>query len=176
GRGRCAVYQQSVFRRRRIQSGAKAAVLCRVQPACVLSDQQDVPGLRARRQRLRQSLCDVRDVLRYRRDSQFRQWRRAVYGSALSQSGAPARLLRRSEGHFLTAVAASQEAARRIVGQNRTEQKRGGAAENDNERNPGHLSMEGKANELGRMGEGVELAHIVEQGARFLDPPQRVER
>ena len=99
---RCAVRQQPVPRRRRIQSGTAAAVLCRFQPARLVSDRQDVPDLRARRQYLRQPLCDLRHVLRYRRGAQFRQWRRAVHGPAFAQSGAAARLLYGPEGHLLS--------------------------------------------------------------------------
>ncbi len=49
GRRRCAVRRQSIFRRRRIQPGAAAAVLYRLQCPFLVSDQQDVPDLRPHR-------------------------------------------------------------------------------------------------------------------------------
>ena len=82
-------------------------VLRGFQPARLLSDQQDVPDLRPGRQYLRQPLRDLRNLLRYRRCSQFRQWRRAVHRSAFGQSGAAARPLCRHEGHVLNAVGES---------------------------------------------------------------------
>ena len=77
---------------------------CRVfgfQRPRLVSDQQDVPDLRPRRQYLRQSLCDLRDVLRYRGRTQFRQWRRAVHRPSLGQPGAAARLLCGAKGDLL---------------------------------------------------------------------------
>ena len=66
GRRGCVVRQQPVFCRRRIQSGAEAALVCGFQPAHLISDQQDVPDLWARGQHLRQSLRDLRHLFRYR--------------------------------------------------------------------------------------------------------------
>ena len=80
---------------------ARLPGVCGFQPAQLVSDQQDVPDLWARRQHLRQSLCDLRDVLRYHRRAQFRQWRRAVHRRAFGQPGAAARLLRGPEGDVL---------------------------------------------------------------------------
>ena len=56
------------------------------------------PDLRARQQHLRQSLRDLRHVLRHHRAAQFRQWRRAVHRPAIAQPGAAARPLCRHEG------------------------------------------------------------------------------
>ena len=52
----------------------------------------------------RQSLRDLRHLLRYRRDAQFRQWRRAVHRRAFGQPGAAARLLRGAEGDVLSSA------------------------------------------------------------------------
>ena len=71
--------------------------------------------------------------------AQFRQWRRAVHRPAFAQPGAAARALCRHEGHVLKLrrprrqaagpAAARQKAARRIVGEDGSEQKHGGVAE-----------------------------------------------
>ncbi len=74
-RRRCAVRRQPIFRRRRVQPGAAAAVLCGLQPARLVSDRQDIPDLRPRGQYFRQPLRDLWNLLRYRRAAQFRQWR-----------------------------------------------------------------------------------------------------
>ena len=81
-----------------------AAVLRGLQPARLVSDRQDVPDLRPRGQYFRQPLRDLWHLLRHRRRSEFRQWRRAVHGSAFDQSGAAARPLCRPEGHLLKSL------------------------------------------------------------------------
>src|SRR5262245_62708659 len=69
-----------------------------------------------------------------------------------------------------------EKSSRGIVREDRADHEQSRAAANDRERNPIDLAVKCKADELDRMGEWIELAHIVEQRTCFPHAPQRIER
>ena len=63
-----------------------------------------------------------------------------------------------------------------IIGEDGASEENDRAPDDDGERRPVELLIERKADQLDRVGERVEQADLVEDDARFLDAPQRVER
>ena len=102
GRRRCDLRQQPVFCRRRSpirRQKLPSYAVFNVHASYQIDKTFQVYG--ACGQRLRQSLCDLRHVLRYRRSSELQQWRRTIHRSAFAQPGAAARLLCGLEGNLL---------------------------------------------------------------------------
>src|SRR6266478_1165866 len=66
--------------------------------------------------------------------------------------------------------------SRGIVRKDRADHEQSCASADDRKRNPIDLTVKRKADELDRMGEWIELAHIIEQRTCFPHPPKRIER